>query len=210
MSVLDRLASALGRRDEAPNVALAQALAGSGDRVGIAMLADALASGPRPIRGDAVKALYELGALRPDLLRPHANALLAALAASDNRLVWGAMTALDSLAASCPELIAAHLPAILAAAECGSVIARDKAVSMLATLAALPGPAAPEAWRQLLFILKDAPVNQMAMYAEAALRAAPGRDPEALAQLVRTRLAGIVQPAKRARLEKVLRRLARL
>ncbi|MEA3014674.1 MAG: hypothetical protein QOD42_3219 [Sphingomonadales bacterium] len=81
---------------------------------------------------------------------------------------------------------------------------------MLATLASLPGPAAPEAWRRLLFILKNAPVNQVAIYAEAALRAAPGRDPAALAEMVRTRLAGIAQPAKRARLEKVLRRLARL
>lgn len=210
MSVLDRLASALGRRDEEPNVALARDLATSEDRAGIALLADALASGPRPVRSDAIKALYELGALRPDLVRPHAGALLAALDAADNRLVWGAMTGLDSLAASYPELIAAHLPAILAAAGRGSVIARDKAVSMLATLASLPGPAAPEAWRHLLFILEAAPVNQVAMYAEAALRAAPMREPAALAEVVRIRLAGIAQPAKRARLEKVLRKLARL
>jgi hypothetical protein len=210
MSVLGRLAGALGRRDEAPNVALAQELAASGDRAGIALLADALANGPRPVRGDAIKALYELGALRPDLLRPHAGALIAALDSFDNRLVWGAMTGLDALAAAYPALIAAHLPAILAAAECGSVIAKDKAVSMLATLASLPGAAGPEAWRQLLLILRDAPVNQAAMYAEAALRAAPMREPEALAEAVRTRLAGIAAPAKRARLEKVLRKLARL
>ena len=209
MSVLDRLASALGRRDEEPNVALARELAAREDRAGIAMLADALANGPRPVRNDAIKALYELGALRPDLLRPHADALFAALDA-DNRLVWGAMTGLDSLAASYPELIAAHLPAILAAAECGSVIAKDKAVSMLATLASRPGPAASDAWEQLLAILRDAPVNQAAMYAEAALRAAPMREPAALAAVVRARLAGIAAPAKRARLEKVLRKLARL
>jgi hypothetical protein len=210
MSVLDRLAGALGRRDEEPNVALARELAASEDRAGIALLADALASGPRPVRSDAIKALYELGALRPDLLRPHADALLGALDAADNRLVWGAMTGLDSLAETCPALIAAHLPAIIAAAECGSVIAKDKAVSMLATLASLPGPAAPEAWRHLLAILREAPVNQAAMYAEAALRAAPAREPAALAEMVRMRLAGIPQPAKRARLEKVLRKLAGL
>lgn len=81
---------------------------------------------------------------------------------------------------------------------------------MLATLASLPGPAAPEAWRHLLFILGGAPVNQVAMYAETALRAAPMHEPAALAETVRTRLAGIAAPAKRARLEKVLRKLARL
>lgn len=210
MSVLDRLACALGRADEAPNIALARDLARTGDSAGVAMLADAVATGPRPVRSDAIKALYELGALRPDLIRPHADAFLAALDSGENRLVWGALTALDTLAAPYPELIAAHLPEILAAAERGSVIAKDKAVSMLATLASLPGPAAPEAWERLLATLRDAAVNQLAMYAEAALRAASMRDPGALAEVVRMRLAGIAHPAKRARLEKVLRRLGKL
>lgn len=210
MSVLDRLACALGRADEAPNIALAQDLARTGDRAGVAMLADALATGPRPVRSDAIKALYELGALRPDLIRPHAGAFLAALDSRENRLVWGALAALDTLAAPYPEMIATHLPEILAAARQGSVIAKDKAVSMLATLASLPVSAGPAAWERLLAILRDAAVNQTPMYAEAALRAAPMRDPAALAEVVRTRLAGIAAPAKRARLEKVLRRLGRL
>lgn len=209
MSVLDRLASALGRRDEDPNIALAAELARTGDAGDVALLAEALESGPSAIRSDAIKALYELGALRPDLIRPHAEVFLAAMNSRQNRLAWGALTALDTLAAAYPELIAAHLPGIIEAAGRGSVIAKDKAVSMLATLAALPEPAAG-AWERLLAILRTAPVNQMAMYAEAALRAAPGHDPAALAGIVRTRLDGIAQPAKRARLEKVLRRLAKM
>jgi len=204
---LDRLASALGRRDEEPNVALARELAASGDVAGVAALAAALSRAPRPVRHDAIKALYELGALRPDLVRPHAGAFLVAINGGDNRLVWGALAALDTLAAHDPKLIAAHLPEILAAAERGSVIAKDKAVSMLATLAALPG-AAPEAWPALLAMVRDAAVNQTAMYAEAALRAAPVNDPAALAEAVRIRRDGIAAPAKRARLDKVLRKLA--
>lgn len=35
-SVLDQLACALGRHDEEPNIALARALAGSGDAAGVA------------------------------------------------------------------------------------------------------------------------------------------------------------------------------
>jgi hypothetical protein len=66
------------------------------------------------------------------------------------------------------------------------------------------------AWERLLAILRTAPVNQVAMYAEAALRAAPGNDPAALAAIVRMRRDGIALPAKRARLEKVLRRLAKI
>jgi hypothetical protein len=207
-SAPDRLASALGRRDEAPNIALARALAGSDDVAGVAALAAALGTAPRPIRHDAIKALYELGALRPDLIRPHAGAFLALLEGSDNRMVWGAMSALDALAAHDPGLVAAHLPEILAAAERGSVIAKDKAVSMLATLAALPG-VAPGAWAALLAMVRGAAVNQTAMYAEAALRAAPINDPAALAEVVRTRREAIAAPAKRARLDKVLRKLQR-
>lgn len=206
---LDRLASALGRRDEEPNIALARDLAGSGDAGDVATLAEALSSAPRPVRHDSIKALYELGALRPELIRPHADAFLAAMNGTDNRLAWGALAALDTLAAHDPGLIAAHLPQILAAAERGSVIAKDKAVSMLATLAALPG-AAPGAWAALLAMVRDAAVNQTAMYAEAASRAAPMNDPAALAEVVRMRRDGIAAPAKRARLEKVLRKLAKL
>ncbi|MEA3044052.1 MAG: hypothetical protein QOH47_1890 [Sphingomonadales bacterium] len=209
MSVLQRLASALARRDEAPNIALARSLAATGNAGDVAALADTLSSAPRPVRHDAIKALYELGALRPEQIRPHADSFLAALEGSDNRLVWGAMAALDTLAAADPGLIAAHLPEILAAAERGSVIAKDKAVSMLATLASLPKPV-PGAWNALLAILRDAPVNQTAMYAEAALRAAPMNEPTALAAMVRTRRDDIAHPAKRARLDKVLRRLASL
>jgi len=208
-SVLDRLAGALGRRDEEPNIALARDLADSGDVAGVAALAAALGTAPRPVRHDAIKALYELGALRPDLVRPHAGAFLAAMNGPDNRLVWGALAALDTLAPYDPGLIAAHLPEILAAAERGSVIARDKAVSMLATLASQDEPV-PGAWPALLAMVRGAAANQAAMYAEAALRAAPMNDPTALADAVRTRRDGIAAPAKRARLDKVLRRLAKL
>ena len=209
MSVLDRLASALGRRDEEPNVAVARDLARSGDAGDIALLADALENASQPIRGDAIKALYELGALRPELIAPHAGAFLAAMNSRNNRLVWGALTALDALAATEPALIAANLPAILAAADRGSVIARDKAVSILATLASQEPPVAG-AWEKLLDTLRTSALNQTPMYAEAALRAAPGNDPAALAAVVRKRLEAIHQPARKARLEKVLRNLDRL
>jgi hypothetical protein len=48
------------------------------------------------------------------------------------------------------------------------------------------------------------------MYAEQALRAAPMNHPAMLAEVVQARMERMHQPAKRARLEKVLRRLARL
>jgi hypothetical protein len=135
--------------------------------------------------------------------------LFAALKSRNNRLAWGALTALDTLAAADPKLIADHLPEILDAADRGSVIAKDKAVSMLATLASLPQPV-PAVWQRLVEILRTSADNQTPMYAEQALRAAPTNDPAMLAEVVQARMERMHQPAKRARLEKVLRRLARL
>jgi hypothetical protein len=209
MSVLDRLAGALDRRDEEPNIELARDLARSGNKEDVAILADALETAPRPVRSNAIKALYELGALRPELIRPHADAFLAAMDSRDNRLAWGALTALDALAESEPALIAANLPGILAAADRGSVIAKDKAVSILATLASREPPVSG-AWDHLLDTLRTSALNQTPMYAEAALRAAPANDPAALAAVVRKRLETTHLPAKRARLEKVLKQLAKM
>lgn len=205
--VLARLASALGRGDEKPNQELAADLAASGNDNDIAVLAQALATAAKPLRHDAIKVLYEIGALRPDLIAPYAQAFLAALKSRDNRIVWGALTALDTLAATVPELIAAHLSDILDAADQGSVIAKDKAVSMLSTLAANGNSFA---WDRLLAILRTSADNQTPMYAEQALRAAPMQNAEALADIVRMRAGAIAQSAKRSRLEKVLRKLAAL
>ncbi|PLP56931.1 hypothetical protein CYK37_22025 [Mesorhizobium loti] len=202
--VLARLASALGRGDEKPNQELAADLAAGGSADEIAVLAHALATATKPIRHDAIKVLYEIGALRPELIAPHVAAFLAALKSRDNRIVWGTLTALDTLATTVPDVITTHLPDILDSADRGSVIAKDKAVSMLATLAVNGNSFA---WQRLLAILRTSADNQTPMYAEQALRAAPVQDASILAEVVRMRADAIPQPAKRARLDKVLRRL---
>ena len=54
MSVLDKLASALERNDERPNVELAAALVAKPDKKAIAVLADALSTGSIAIQNDAI------------------------------------------------------------------------------------------------------------------------------------------------------------
>lgn len=93
MSTLDRLASALGRSDERPNVELAEELAAKPDNGAVAELVAAL-SGPPTVSNDAVKVLYELGARRPELVAPHIEAFLALLGSTNNRNVWGALQAI--------------------------------------------------------------------------------------------------------------------
>lgn len=205
MSVLSQLANALGRNDEQPNIALAERLAASGDAAAMAELAEAILSGPQAVRNDAIKTLYEVGERNPTLLAPHSGALFEALKSRNNRLVWGALTAIDTIAAERSTEIARRLPEILAAAAKSSVIARDKTVSILVKLA--------EAGHQsktlpiLLDTLRTAPVNQLPAYTEA-VGPLIGRDEiDEFRAILQTRLRSIDQAPKRARIEKVLRRL---
>lgn len=203
MSVLGRLASALGRNDERPNVELAEALAAKPDPAAVAELAAAL-NGSAAISNDAIKVLYELGARRPEFVAPHAAAFLALLGSKNNRNVWGALQAIEAVTEVVPDLVLASVPAIIAAADKGSVIAKDKALQILAKLVvAGHGEVQPA----LLACVAEAAPNQFPMYAEIA---APVLDPEhgsELRHILESRLGSIDASAKKARVEKVLRKL---
>src|SRR3569623_3160402 len=99
MSVLDRLASALERNDERPNVELAEALVAKPDKRAIAELTEALSSGTTAQQNEAIKVLHEIGERVPELVARHAEAFLALLKSRNNRNVWGAMSAIDTIAA---------------------------------------------------------------------------------------------------------------
>ena len=206
MSVLDQLASALERNDERPNVELAEALVARPDKKAIATLADALSTGSVAVQNDAIKVLYEIGERAPELVAPHAEAFLALLKSKNNRNVWGAMSAIDTIAPVKAKDVAAHLKDILGAADKGSVIAKDKAMSTLAKLARA-GEA--KAMPALLERLADAAPNQFPMYAELAASAVTPTHKARLVAILETRLETIDAAAKKARVDKVLRKLAK-
>jgi HEAT repeat protein len=206
MSVLDKLASALERNDERPNVELAEALVARPDKKAIATLAEALTTGSVAVQNDAIKVLYEIGERAPELVAPHADAFLALLKSRNNRNVWGAMSAIDTIAGVKAKDVAAHLKDILAAADKGSVIAKDKAMS---TLAKLAQAGEPKAMPALLDRLEDAAPNQFPMYAEMALPAVNPPHRARFTGILEARLKTIAAPAKRARVEKVLRKLSK-
>ena len=123
MSVLSKLAGSLGRRDEQPNVDLAEALVEKRDAASIKELVNALTGGAMAVQNDAIKVLYEIG----------------------------------------------------------------------------------EAVPVLLARLKDAAPNQFPMYAEQALAVVTPAHSLAFEAILRARLAKIVPPSKRKRVEKVLK-----
>ncbi|WP_029041247.1 hypothetical protein [Cucumibacter marinus] len=203
MSIADRLASALDRRDEAPNIALAEEIAANSDTKAVTELIGLLTGGSRPARHDAIKVLYETGGRNPALIAPHLDAFVGLLTTRDNRMLWGTLTALAAIAPHDPEAIVPYLEAILAAADNGSVIAKDKAMTILLALAETSAHR-KAAWPLVLARLETAAPNQLPMYAEQAVPVG-GPDGAALAETLAARLGDMPTPAKRKRVEKVIR-----
>jgi len=136
MSVLNRLAYSLGRRDEVPNQELARDLAAKKDKKGIREIAENLWNKDRNIQADCIKVLYEVGYIEPKLIADYAEDFVKCLRSKNNRLVWGGMTALAEVAKANPGAIFKNLDAIKKAKETGSVITIDNAISTLAYTAA--------------------------------------------------------------------------
>lgn len=146
MSVLDQLASSLGRRDEVPNQDLARQLAATKNAKGIRELADNLWNKDKNIQSDCMKVLYEVGVIEPKLIADYADDFVKCLRSKNNRLVWGGMTALAEVAKANPDAIFRHLDEIKKAKETGSVITVDNAISALAYTAS-----ANEKYNQAIF-----------------------------------------------------------
>jgi hypothetical protein len=205
VSVLSKLASSLGRRDEKPNEALAAAIVKAKNRVAIAELVANLANTNKAIQSDCIKVLYEIGEREPALIAKYAAEFGGLLGSKINRLVWGAMTALDAIAAEDPKGVHGQLSKILVAAEAGSVIARDHAVGVLIKLAGhkqFAGECLPLLFDQL----KRCPGNQLAMYAERSLPAISEKQLPEFARILSDRLDGLAKESQRSRLRKVLKR----
>ena len=96
MSVIDKLASSLGRRDEVPNQELAKEIVLSQDVEAVKVLVENL-SNKKAIQNDCVKVLYEIGERAPKLISKHIDEFIAHLTSKNNRLQWGAMTALGTI-----------------------------------------------------------------------------------------------------------------
>lgn len=206
MSVLDKLATSLNRRDEEPNKQLARHIAETNDATAVKELVTLLQHKDKNIQSDVIKVLDETGDLNPELVLPYVPELVKLLQHKNNRMVWGAMAALSAVAPAAPAILYDNLGAILDAAAKGSVITKDHAVKILAILAVTPAYT-DDCLALLLDQLKDAPLNQLPAYAEnTATIVTPNYKPE-MARILTQRLPEVEQEAKHRRLTKVLQKL---
>lgn len=93
MTVIQKLATSLGRRDEAPNQLLAQQIVSEGDKNAVKELVAHLSHKSKAIQGDCIKVIDEIGMLRPELIAEYVDEFIALLSSKNNRLRWGIMTA---------------------------------------------------------------------------------------------------------------------
>ena len=207
MNVLDKLATNLQQRDEKPNIALAVEIVENNDGIAVRELVENLNHKKKDIQYDCIKALYEIGERKPDLIAGYYNDFLNQLENKNQRMIWGSICALSTIAQLRPKEIFEALPAVLRAVDATqSVIARDHTVYILAKLAQIP-KYAEDAFALLVEIIMQAPINQLAMYAEYAGDVAMKDNKTILRDALICRLEDVNVPAKRKRIEKVLKKL---
>jgi len=136
MSVLSKLASAQGRKDDNPNKDLGRELAENHDTAGIRIIAENLVSKDKRIRADCLSVLEQVGLLAPALLVDYASEFLALIFSNENRMVWAAMINLALIADRVPIEIFKRYPDIVKVIEQGSVITKDNGIKTLAKVAA--------------------------------------------------------------------------
>jgi hypothetical protein len=205
MSALDRLASALGRRDEIPNIELAERLAATRDAEGIQELVDALAIGPAPVAADSIKVLYEVGVRDASLIASYADEFAALLTSRNNRLVWGAATALHAISVDAPHAVAPHLRVLMDAVTSGSVITADRGIGAIAN-AAMGDEVAID---YVLNHLRTCGAKYVPLRAEYSLPAITGASASRFATALGGRLAE-QSTGGRARLRRLLRAIEAL
>ncbi|MDW7680043.1 MAG: hypothetical protein SCK70_05735 [bacterium] len=167
MSVLNRIASFQGRRDEVPNQELARDLAQSRNEQGIHEIAKNLWNENRDIQSDCLKVLYEIGYLAPELIADHVNEFLKLLINNKNRsIVWGTMAALSSIAAIKADEIFPHVEQIKHVLKGGSVITRNNGVKILADVAAARDDYREAIFPYLLEHLKTCRPKEVTQHAE--------------------------------------------
>lgn len=207
MSVLEKLASALNRRDEVPNQELARRIVSGRNAAAVQELIENLNHKNKRIQGDCIKVLYEIGESNPDLIAKYYQEFGKSLESKNNRLVWGAMIALDKIVLKEPKGIYSMLSKILDVADTsGSVIARDHAVGILVKLGALK-PYKRDCVPLLIEQLISCPNNQFPMYVEMSVPVIDADNRKRFQQVIETRVPKLDKESQKKRVAKVLMKL---
>jgi hypothetical protein len=206
MSVKDQLASSLGQRDEAPNIALAHKIAEETDKEAIRELIDLLGDSDKGIQNDCIKVLYEIGERKPELIAEYVKTFVGLLKKRNNRLVWGGMTALGSVSRLKQDVIWTHIDAIIRATENGSAITQDWGIRVLATVSAKDTAYEARIFPFLTDFLRKCRPKDLPRHAESVTVAINAINQTAFLDILKSRNQGL-KPSQQKRIAKVIKSL---
>ena len=205
MSLIEKFACSLNRRDEVPNQQLAKELVAKNDTLSIKEVVENCSNKNKNIQSDCIKVLYEIALLKPQLIADYVKEFIALLNNKNNRMVWGAMTAIDDITLQKPKEVYAALPKIIEAADKGSVISRDHCVGILIKLSSVK-QYSQNAFSLLLEQLETCPANQLPMYAENTMPVINENNKNVFIKTLQSRLKEVEKETQQKRIEKVIRK----
>ncbi len=207
MSVIEKLATSLGRKDDVPNQELAREIASKNDNKSVSELIDILkTTKDKKIQSDCIKTLYEIGYIKPELIAEYYPFFIELLKSRNNRLVWGAMIALYTISKMKPREIFENLSEILEAIQKGSVITKDYGVRILINLSGI-SEFANSAFDLLMDQLRKCEPKQLPLYAEKTLPVINAENQRIFIELLEERFDELEKDSQKRRIEKVLRKL---
>jgi len=206
MTALSKIAFFKSRRDEVPNQQLAKELAQTENKADIKEIAQNLKHKNKNVQSDCLKVLYEIGYLKPDLIKDYTPDFLGLLQSKNNRMVWGAMIALATVADKKPKEIYSKLNNVTAAMDKGTLITVVWGTKTLAKVAA-----ADKTYRRKIFPLlteelKNCIPRDVPMHAESILPAIGEENKQEFLTILETRKPEMTA-SQLARLKKVVKNL---
>lgn len=187
-SVIGKLASSQGHRDDVPNQELAKELVETKDKAAILELVENLDSKDRKVQSDCIKVLYEIGYLEPELLGEYADQFLALLKSKNNRMVWGGVIALSTIADLQADTLFVHRDEIQHAIESGSVITVDRGIKTLSIVASKSPEYNADLFPYLLEHLATCRPKDVPAHAESVLVAVNAENKDAFVGVLEVRM----------------------
>jgi HEAT repeat protein len=208
MAIRDLLPSTLGENGSAANIALAVQLVKINNREAISELIALLNDKNKHIQSDAIKVLYEVAYIKPELIADYYQIFFQLLSNKNNRLVWGAMIALASITELKHAEIFESLEIILNSMRTGSVITIDNAIDILAKLNSYASYT-NEVEPYLIEQLWKCPIKQLPMYVEKSLLSICQTNKALFLDVIHNRIAECETESQRKRLDKAVLKIHR-
>ncbi|VAW24896.1 hypothetical protein MNBD_ALPHA11-871 [hydrothermal vent metagenome] len=211
LAIEKRLASSLKRKDQQPNIELAQELdeeLSKNPQSGpVTSLIEIASTGKKAAQYDAIKIIYELARLNPSHITPFTEQIIAMAQTDDSRIIWAVLQVLNILCDFEPVLLMSNLNSLLTATDRSSVIANDNMMAILAKLNNHKSFSQTITPILLQRLTHSAP-NQFPTYAELAAGTIPDKNKDHLLKIIDQRLSAIASKPKRKRLLKIKQSLS--